>query len=162
MDMDHKPDMIVIDYVDYLKAPSKSRFTERKDEIDDVFIATKGLAKELQIPILTPSQVNRMGAKDSVIEGDKAAGSYDKMMVADVCLSLSRMKEDKVLGTGRIHVMKNRYGMDGMTWDAKVDTNNGHIEILGHMLIDESGDKPRGSYKDIANKFFELESQVPG
>jgi hypothetical protein len=52
--------------------------------------------------------------------------------------------------------------MDGMTWDAKVDTNNGHIEILGHMLIDESGDKPRGSYKDIANKFFELESQVPG
>ena len=162
IDMDHKPDMIVIDYVDYLKAPSKSRFTERKDEIDDVFIATKGLAKELQIPILTPSQVNRMGAKDSVIEGDKAAGSYDKMMVADVCLSLSRMKEDKVLGTGRIHVMKNRYGMDGMTWDAKVDTNNGHIEILGNMLITESGDKPRGSYKDIANKFFELESQVPG
>jgi hypothetical protein len=161
MDMDHKPDMIVIDYVDYLKAPSKSRFTERKDEIDDVFIATKGLAKELQIPILTPSQVNRMGAKDSVIEGDKAAGSYDKMMVADVCLSLSRMKEDKVLGTGRIHVMKNRYGMDGMTWDAKVDTNNGHIEILGNMLPTESGDRQRGSYKDIANKFFELESQVP-
>jgi hypothetical protein len=102
-----------------------------------------------------------MGAKDSVIEGDKAAGSYDKMMVADVCLSLSRMKEDKVLGTGRIHVMKNRYGMDGMTWDAKVDTNNGHIEILGNMLIDESGEKPRGSYKEIANKFFELETQVP-
>jgi hypothetical protein len=159
--MDHKPDMVVIDYVDYLKAPSKSSFTERKDEIDDVFIATKGLAKELQIPVLTPSQVNRMGAKDSVIEGDKAAGSYDKMMVADVCLSLSRMKEDKVLGTGRIHVMKNRYGMDGMTWDAKVDTNNGHIEILGNMLITESGEKPRGSYKEIANRFFELEGQIP-
>jgi hypothetical protein len=45
----------------------------------------KGLAKELKIPILTPSQVNRMGAKDDVIEGDKAAGSYDKMMVADIC-----------------------------------------------------------------------------
>jgi hypothetical protein len=51
--------------------------------------------------------------------------------------------------------------MDGMTWDAKVDTNNGHIEILGNMLLDESGDKPKGSYKEIANKFFELESQVP-
>jgi replicative DNA helicase len=159
MDVDHKPDMIIIDYVDYLKAPSKSRFTERKDEIDDVFIATKGLAKELQIPILTPSQVNRMGAKDSVIEGDKAAGSYDKMMVADVCLSLSRMKEDKVLGTGRIHVMKNRYGMDGMTWDAKVDTNNGHIEILGNMLPIESGDKPRGNFTELANKFFSLEAE---
>ena len=159
--MDHKPDLVIIDYVDYLKAPSKSRFTERKDEIDDVFIATKGLAKELKIPILTPSQVNRMGAKDDVIEGDKAAGSYDKMMVADICLSLSRKKEDKVLGTGRIHVMKNRYGMDGMTYDAKVDTNNGHIEILGSAILDDNNEKPRGGYKEIANKFFELQSEVP-
>lgn len=131
IDMDHKPDMIIIDYVDYLRAPSKGKFAERKDEIDDVFIATKGLAKEFQIPVLTPSQVNRMGAKDSVIEGDKAAGSYDKMMVADICLSLSRQKEDKVLGTGRMHVMKNRYGQDGMTYEVLMDTNNGHIEFKG-------------------------------
>lgn len=159
IDMDHKPDLIVIDYVDYLKAPSKSRFTERKDEIDDVFIATKGLAKELKIPILTPSQVNRAGAKDDVIEGDKAAGSYDKMMVADICLSLSRKKEDKVLGTGRIHVMKNRYGMDGMTYDAKVDTNNGHIEILGSAILDSAGDRPKGGLREVADKFFSLENQ---
>lgn len=159
IDMDHKPDMIVIDYVDYLKPPSKSRFTERKDEIDDVFIATKGLAKELKIPILTPSQVNRMGAKDDVIEGDKAAGSYDKMMVADICLSLSRKKEDKVLGTGRFHIMKNRYGMDGMTYDAKVDTNNGHIEILGAALLPETTDTPRGGYREVAQRFFQLEGQ---
>ena len=123
--------MIVIDYVDYLRAPCKGKFSERKDEIDDVFIATKGLAKEFQIPIITPSQVNRMGAKDSVIEGDKAAGSYDKMMVADICLSLSRQKEDKVLGTGRMHVMKNRYGQDGMTYEVDMDTNNGHISFKG-------------------------------
>lgn len=146
IDMDHRPDLVVIDYVDYLRAPSKGKFAERKDEIDDVFIATKGLAKEMKIPILTPSQVNRMGAKDSVIEGDKAAGSYDKMMVADICLSLSRQKEDKVLGTGRVHVMKNRYGQDGMTYNVKMDTNNGHIEFLekadpSDLLEDES--KPK-------------------
>ena len=146
IDIDHKPDLIIIDYVDYLKPPSRGRNTERKHEIDDVFIATKGLAKELKIPILTPSQVNRMGARDSIIEGDKAAGSYDKMMVADICLSLSRMKEDKVLGTGRIHVMKNRYGQDGMTYNIKMDTNNGHIQFLEESdpadLIDD--DSPRG------------------
>tara|TARA_R110000765_G_scaffold76097_1_gene149085 strand:- start:5025 stop:5759 length:735 start_codon:yes stop_codon:yes gene_type:complete len=139
VDMDHKPDLVIIDYVDYLRGPSKGKGFERKDEIDDVFIATKGLAKELKIPILTPSQVNRMGAKDSIIEGDKAAGSYDKMMVADLCLSLSRQKEDKVLGTGRIHVMKNRYGMDGMTYNVKMDTNNGHIEFDGKTDLDDLG-----------------------
>ena len=130
-DMEHKPDLIIIDYVDYLKPPSRGKYNERKDEIDDVFIAAKGLAKELKIPVLTPSQVNRSGAKDSVIEGDKAAGSYDKIMVSDICLSLSRQKEDKVLGTGRVHIMKNRFGMDGMTYDITIDTNNGHIEFEG-------------------------------
>lgn len=162
IDMGHKPDMIIIDYIDYLKAPSRHKYSERKDEIDDVFIAAKGLAKELQIPILTPSQVNRAGAKDDVIEGDKAAGSYDKMMVADICLSLSRKKEDKVLGTGRFHFMKNRYGMDGMTYDAKVNTNNGHIEILGGTILEESSDKNRGGYKEVAQRFFALEHSQSG
>ena len=158
IDIDHKPDLIIIDYVDYLKPPSRGRNTERKHEIDDVFIATKGLAKELKIPILTPSQVNRMGARDSVIEGDKAAGSYDKMMVADICLSLSRMKEDKVLGTGRIHVMKNRYGQDGMTYNIKMDTNNGHIQFLEETdaadLLEDDSNRGRVDRATV-NKIFE-------
>ena len=161
MDMDHKPDLVIIDYVDYLKAPSKGKHAERKHEVDDVFIATKGLAKDLKIPILTPSQVNRMGAKDSIIEGDKAAGSYDKMMIADICLSLSRQKEDKVLGTGRVHVMKNRYGMDGMTYHVKMDTNNGHITFEGKADLDsldevnENGVTP--THRELAKKFFSIE-----
>ena len=155
MDIDHKPDLVIIDYVDYLKAPSK-RYNERKDEIDDVFIGAKALAKELQIPVLTPSQVNRMGAKDDIIEGDKAAGSYDKMMVADICLSLSRKKEDKVLGTGRLHVMKNRYGRDGMTYNIKMDTNNGHIIVENEVDIDLLNASKAQSVNEVAKKFFEI------
>jgi len=158
IDMDHKPDLVIIDYVDYLRAPSKGKYSERKDEIDDVFIAAKGLAKEMKLPILTPSQVNRMGAKDQVIEGDKAAGSYDKMMVADICISLSRQKEDKVLGTGRVHVMKNRYGQDGMTYDVKMDTNNGRIEFLGKTDIDDIVEPEGENFsfsKAHVNKIFE-------
>jgi replicative DNA helicase len=156
MDMDHKPDLVIIDYVDYLRPPSKGRYSERKDEIDDVFIATKSLAKDLKIPILTPSQVNRMGAKDSVIEGDKAAGSYDKMMVADICLSLSRQKEDKVLGTGRVHVMKNRYGQDGMTYNVKMDTNNGHISFESKTdLTDMLNATPRGENFSLSGEVRE-------
>ena len=131
-DTEVKPDLVIIDYIDYLKAAS-NKFSERKDEIDDVYVACKGLAKELKIPIISPSQVNRMGAKDDVIEGDKAAGSYDKIMVSDFCMSLSRKKEDKLNGTGRIHIMKNRYGKDGMTFGAKVDTNNGHFELTSDV-----------------------------
>ena len=58
--------------------------------------------------------------------------------------------------------MKNRYGMDGMTYDAKVDTNNGHIEILGSTLLDEPSEKNRGGYKEVAQKFFALEQTQTG
>jgi replicative DNA helicase len=126
-DLGHKPDLIIIDYVDLLKSKRKS--VDRKDEIDDIYVSTKGLARELKIPIWTVSQVNRAGAKDDVIEGDKAAGSYNKMMIADFAISLSRKRQDKVNGTGRIHIMKNRYGTDGMTYPAKINTSTGHIHI---------------------------------
>jgi replicative DNA helicase len=127
VDLGHKPHLVIIDYVDLLKSKRKS--VDRKDEIDDVYISTKALARDLKIPIWTVSQVNRAGAKDDVIEGDKAAGSYNKIMIADFAMSLSRKRLDKVNGTGRSHIMKNRYGPDGMTYPMKINTENGNIEI---------------------------------
>ncbi len=156
IDLYSKPDLIIIDYLDYLRPPTR-KYNERKGEIDDVFIAAKGLAKELQVPILTPSQVNRMGAKDDIIEGDKAAGSYDKMMVADICFSLSRKKEDKVLGTGRIHLMKNRYGMDGQTYNVEMDTNTGRVEIQDEVDLDVEIAKGNPEFNEVKRKFFKLE-----
>jgi replicative DNA helicase len=126
-DLGSPPDIVIIDYVDLLK--SKTRSIDPKDAIDDIYSAVKGMARELKVPVWTVSQVNRMGAKDDVIEGDKAAGSYNKMMIADFAMSLSRKRQDKVNGTGRIHIMKNRYGSDGMTYAAKVNTSNGAIDI---------------------------------
>jgi replicative DNA helicase len=139
-DLDFKPDLIIIDYVDLLS--SKKRVQDRKGEIDDIYVSTKGLAKELQLPIWSVSQVNRAGAKDDVIEGDKAAGSYDKIMITDIAISLSRKKEDKVNGTGRFHIMKNRYGMDGMTFSVVADTSTGHFEVTDHHFDDSDSPRP--------------------
>ena len=83
---DFVPDLIIIDYLDLLK--NRKARKERKDDVDDIYTDAKGLAKELKKPIISPSQVNRAGAKDNVIEGDKIAGSYDKIMIGDVSISL--------------------------------------------------------------------------
>ena len=133
-----KPDMIIIDYVDLLSSGKKNR--ERKDEIDDIYTGTKGLARQLDLPIWSVSQVNRAGANDDIIEGDKAAGSYDKIMITDYCMSLSRKKEDKVNGTGRFHIMKNRYGMDGITFSVNADTTTGHFKVSEYRGSDISED----------------------
>lgn len=165
IDLDFKPDLILIDYVDLLR--SKRSKGDRKEEIDDIYVSTKGLARELKVPIWSVSQVNRAGAKDDIIEGDKAAGSYDKIMITDVAISLSRKKEDKVAGTGRFHIMKNRYGIDGMTFGAKIDTSTGHFEIFDDY-DEEAGNytpsKPVNEFSSVNSlerdvlqkKFFEL------
>ena len=160
-DLGIEPDLIIIDYIDLLS--SRRKRGDRKEEIDDIYTSTKGLARELNLPIWSVSQVNRAGAKDNVIEGDKAAGSYDKMMITDLSISLSRKKEDKVNGTGRLHIMKNRYGMDGLTFQVEVDTSTGRIKVGNHY--DEETDAPKKisneeyeelDRKILASKFFEL------
>ena len=166
-DLGVKPDLIIIDYVDLLS--TRKRTADRKGEIDDIYTSTKGLARELNVPVWSVSQVNRAGAKDDVIEGDKAAGSYDKIMITDFCMSLSRKAKDKVNGTGRFHIMKNRYGMDGLTFGVKADTSTGHFEVHDYNADDyESDESPTQTKsfesfdtfdkKMLANKFFELNS----
>ena len=146
-DMGIKADLVIIDYVDLLSGRKKTR--ERKDEIDDIYSSAKGLARQLSVPIWSVSQVNRAGAQDKIIEGDKAAGSYDKMMISDFAMSLSRKKEDKVNGTGRFHIMKNRYGMDGLTFSVNADTSTGHFEVFDYKDTEETELAP----KTTTNKF---------
>jgi replicative DNA helicase len=165
-DMGIKPDLVIIDYVDLLG--TKKKTSDRKGEIDDIYQSTKGLARQLDIPIWSVSQVNRAGAKDDIVEGDKAAGSYDKIMITDVCISLSRKKADKVNGTGRFHIMKNRYGIDGLTFGVEADTATGHFIVKDYNPDDYEKEqdstqtiKPFGevdSYdkKALANQFFTL------
>tara|TARA_R110000744_G_scaffold193389_1_gene312333 strand:- start:893 stop:2260 length:1368 start_codon:yes stop_codon:yes gene_type:complete len=165
-DLGTKADLILIDYVDLLS--TRKRTADRKGEIDDIYTSTKGLARELDVPIWSVSQVNRAGAKDNVIEGDKAAGSYDKIMITDFCMSLSRKKQDKVNGTGRFHIMKNRYGMDGLTYGVKADTSTGHFEVHDYNEDDYEPDEvtPQNNNfnggldtfdkQTLKNKFFEL------
>ena len=167
-DLGTRPDLIIIDYVDLLKSKRKS--IDRKDEIDDIYISTKALARALKLPIWTVSQVNRAGAKDDVIEGDKAAGSYNKVMIADFAMSLSRKRLDKMNGTGRAHIMKNRYGGDGMTYPMKINTENGNIEILsremeeGEFTVENGTQGPKAPTTNFSaeernylqQRFFEL------
>ena len=121
-----EPDLIIVDYADLLTSKSSK---EKRDKLDDIYTSLRGLASEMKLPIWTASQVNRSGAREEIIQGDRMAESYSKMMITDFAMSLSRSAEDKENGTGRWHIMKNRYGADGITYDSIMDTSIGKIEI---------------------------------
>jgi len=120
-------DMVVVDYADILKDVGSAR--EVRHALGNIYEDLRGLAGEFQIPVWTASQANRSALDEDVIEATKVSESYQKIMTADFVMSLSRKVEDKIGNTGRFHVIKNRFGPDGMTFPAKVNTNTGKMEI---------------------------------
>ena len=96
----------------------------------------------MKLPIWTASQVNREGAREDIIQGDRMAESYSKMMITDFAMSLSRNSEDKENGTGRWHIMKNRYGADGMTFNSTMDASIGKIEVTNRRQGNPNQDNP--------------------
>ena len=141
-----KPDLIIIDYLDLLRTKSRK---ERKEEIDDVYTEVKGLAKQLGIPVVSPSQANRTGADKGILQAENAAGSYDKIMIGDIIISLARGRKDKVNGTGNWHFIKNRYGADGLTFGSKIDTSNGYIDIYDTPMDDDDTSEVKGANKQV-------------
>ena len=122
-----KPDMVIVDYADIMK--STSNFTEKRHQIGHVYEELRGMAGEFDIPLWTASQANRSSLEEDVIGADKVSEDYSKVMTADFVMSMSRKVEDKIANTGRFHVIKNRFGPDGITFPATINTNTGHIQI---------------------------------
>lgn len=79
------PDLIIIDYVDLLK--SKSRSSERRDEIDDVYTATKGMARQFKMPVWTVSQVNRCHNINDIVETFNGKIKIGNITVGDQVLT---------------------------------------------------------------------------
>jgi replicative DNA helicase len=125
--MGHSPDIVLLDYADLLS--DTSGFGEMRHQLGNIYEELRGLSGEFQIPIWTASQSNRSSLEEHVIGAEKIAESYNKIMIADFVLSLSRKIEDKVANTGRIHIIKNRFGPDGLTFPTMMNTAIGQIDI---------------------------------
>ena len=121
------PALVIVDYGDLLKINAKK---DKHEALEELYEELRGMAGEYDIPVWTASQAGRSALEEDVIEADKIASSYGKVMVADFLMSLSRKVEDKMSGTGRGHVIKNRFGPDGITLPSKINTNNGQFQFF--------------------------------
>lgn len=123
----NKPALVIVDYGDLLKINAKK---DKHEALEELYEDLRGMAGEYEIPVWTASQAGRSALEEDIIEADKIASSYGKVMVADFLMSLSRKVEDKMSGTGRGHVIKNRFGPDGITLPSKINTNNGQFQFF--------------------------------
>ena len=161
-----KPDVVLVDYADILM--SVGSFKEKRHAIGTIYEDLRGLAGELEIPIWTASQANRSALEEDVIGADKVAEDYSKVMTADFVMSMSRKVEDKIANTGRFHVIKNRFGIDGITYPATINTNVGQVQIFegntqfGKDAQSKMNNSEEFLRKELKNKFNDMQKNVQG
>jgi len=159
-------DMVIVDYADILMPTGN--FKEKRHAIGNIYEDLRGLAGELEIPIWTASQANRSALEEDVIGADKVAEDYSKVMTADFVMSMSRKVEDKIANTGRFHVIKNRFGIDGVTYPSTINTNIGVVKIhegssqFGKETQDKMNNSEEFLRKELANKYNDMEKKVSG
>ena len=129
------PKLIIIDYADLLKSGNGNR-DGLYAELGGIYEELRSLSGETQIPIWTATQTNRAAIEHEVIGADSVGDSYKKVQTADFIMSVSRKTKDKLSNTGRIHIVKNRFGPDGMTFPAKIDTFTGIMDVFAATSID--------------------------
>jgi hypothetical protein len=156
--LEWKPDLIIVDYADILKPLNAEKNSNSYKEVGSIYEELKMVAGEMQIPIWTASQANRGAADEDIIQGHSVSDSYRKIMTADFVLSLSRKIADKTSNTARFHVIKNRFGGDGFTFPASMNTSNGDIRIYmekseeGQAILQDMKDGEKAGKKQLFNK----------
>ena len=160
------PDVVIVDYADILR--DISNYKEMRHQLGNIYEDLRGLAGEVEVPIWTASQANRSSLEEDVIDASKVAEAYSKVMTADFILSVSRKVEDKIANTGRFHVIKNRFGIDGITYPATINTNTG--SILVYESSTQGGKEVQGKMdnseeylrKQLSNKYDDMNKSVEG
>ncbi|MDX6767262.1 MAG: replicative DNA helicase [Candidatus Methylacidiphilales bacterium] len=117
----HGIEALIIDYLQLLTSSSEKARDNRQVEVAEISRGIKGLARELNIPIIVLAQLNRKpeeGNQDPALHHLRESGSIEQD--ADIVMLLSRKfeKEEGDSGPGSpfkatLHVAKQRNGPTG-------------------------------------------------
>jgi len=157
-------DLVIVDYADILRGIG----SEKRHVLENIYEDLRGLAGEVEVPIWTASQANRSSLEEEIIDATKVAEAYSKVMIADFVISVSRKVEDKIANTSRFHVIKNRFGIDGITFPSSMNTSTGNIQIYeattqsGREVQSKMNNSEEYLRKQLANKHEEFQKDVEG
>jgi RecA-family ATPase len=110
------PDII---FIDYLNICASARFKAGSSVNSYTFIKAiaeelRGLAVEMNVPIITATQTNRSGYSNSDVSLEDTSESFGLPATADFMFALITTEELEKLGQIMIKQLKNRYGDPNM------------------------------------------------
>lgn len=113
------PDVVFVDYASIMRAPYKRE--DRRFEITDLHEGIRKIAGDCNVPIWTAHQANRPALSTKVISMEHIAEDLNVAAIADIALSVNQTEEERRKGLMRIHVMGNRLGASGDSFEYKVN-----------------------------------------
>jgi len=162
---EHNVQCIIIDYLQLMNASGMS-FGSREQEVSIISRSLKGLAKELDIPIIALSQLNRGVEGRSGLEGKRPqlsdlreSGSIEQD--ADMVCFIHRpeyyhLTEDalgnSLIGIAEIIIAKHR---NGATADVQLKFKGAYAKFMNKDDADSSDNPFSSDYKVISSKMNE-------
>jgi len=121
-----KPAMVIIDYFECLVA--SKNFKDQWTGEGHTMRQLEAIASDLDIALWVPTQGTKDSLNAEIVTMDKAGGSFKKIQIAHIVISIARSMEDMDNNIATIAVLKNRSGKSGRVMEGAA-FNNGTCEI---------------------------------
>jgi hypothetical protein len=160
-------------YLDYLNLCSSARFKYTTNSFNSyhyikaVTEEIKGLATELDLPIMTAAQLNREGSESSDPTKELIGDSFGIPMTADLMLALISTDELESLQQMRIKQLKNRYNSatDPRSFLVGIDRSKMkfyNVDNSEQIIIDQLKGNGNGNGKNPKKETFDTKKAKQG
>jgi replicative DNA helicase len=132
-----KLDAVVVDYLNLINSPIGSNSYER---IKYVTEQIRAMSYIFSCPVISATQINRTGFGQDNPDMTTISESIGIAATADVIVSIYQNEEDRELGIIRMGLMKNRFGIRGITQAMNIDYSNLTISQAEEIIEDNNAD----------------------
>ena len=123
-----RPDLVIIDYFECLAHVGEHHTTNEYEKEGKTMRKLESIAAEYDIALWIPTQGVRDSVNMELVTMDKAGGSFKKIQIAHIVVSIARTMEDIERNKATIALLKNRAGKSGKVFN-NVEFNNGTCRI---------------------------------
>ena len=143
-----KLDAIVLDYLNLLHSPIGSNSYERVKYVTE---QVRAMSYLFDCPIISATQLNRSGFDQDNPDLNTVSESIGLAATADCIVSIYQSEEDREMDIIRLGMMKNRFGVRGVTQAMRIDYNTLSIEQADDVDLEEAEDDTLSALVGLAN-----------
>ncbi len=119
-----KPDLVIVDYFECLAHENDRSSTSDWEKEGKTMTKFEAMVGELNIAMWIPTQGTKDSVNAEIVTMEKGGGSFKKMQIAHIIISIARTMEDIKDNKATIAILKNRAGASGAIFH-NVNFNNG-------------------------------------